>query len=220
MENLIKRRVGERLSSLGYNPFEAARIAGLERSFINDLLVGKKQSIRGSKLPALAAALDCDQEYLLGIQPTPRAETDRKTVSEGLRISGLCEAFAWRDFDFRPTSLPDLTILPDERYPAEGQVAFLVRGDHAAGMGVADGSVLCVALAGTIDAAGRHLRDGDAVLARRTKGDLIEITARTYSETKSGVQLVMHPAAGEASSVGLGSCAEVFGLILRAIKVF
>lgn len=220
MENPIKRRVAERLSSLGFNPFEAARIAGLERSFINDLLVGKKQSIRGSKLPALAAALDCDQEYLLGIQPTPRAESERKPTSEGLRISGICEAYAWRDLDFSPSTIADLSVSADDRYPASVQAAFLVRGDHAAGMGISDGSVLCVALADAVEAAGRHIRDGDAVLATRSKGDLVETTARTFAETKGGIQLVMHPAAGPASFVGLGNGAKVFGLILRAIKVF
>ena len=152
MENPIRHRVAERLSSLGYNPFEAARIAGLERSFINDLLVGKKQTVRGGKLPALAEALQCDQAYLLGIQPTPRAENVHKSHNHRLRIIGICEAQAFRPVDFSLSSTDDLTIQADDRFPAGEQAAYLVRGDHAAAIGVTDGSVICVALMAGLEA--------------------------------------------------------------------
>jgi transcriptional regulator with XRE-family HTH domain len=54
----LKEIVARRLSETGMNPFEAARRGGLERSFVNDILIGKKLSIRADKANQLAAALD------------------------------------------------------------------------------------------------------------------------------------------------------------------
>jgi len=65
MENLLKRRVRERLTALGKNPFEAARDADLSREFINDILIDKKLSVRGPGLNKLANALKVPVDYLL-----------------------------------------------------------------------------------------------------------------------------------------------------------
>jgi phage repressor protein C with HTH and peptisase S24 domain len=54
----LKSRVEKRLKVLNRNPFEAARIGGLERSFVNDILIGKKESVRERSLQKLATALD------------------------------------------------------------------------------------------------------------------------------------------------------------------
>jgi DNA-binding Xre family transcriptional regulator len=71
METQLQARVRERLASLKINPFEAARHGGLERGFINDILNGKKKSIRGDNLWKVAAALHCTTEYLLGESERP-----------------------------------------------------------------------------------------------------------------------------------------------------
>lgn len=57
--------VAKRLQDLERNPFEAARVGGLERSFMNDLLNGKKKSVRGDNLEKLARALDWQVNELL-----------------------------------------------------------------------------------------------------------------------------------------------------------
>ena len=54
----LKELVAARLDELGRNPFEAARIGGLERSFVNDILIEKKTSVRGQNLSKLAFGLD------------------------------------------------------------------------------------------------------------------------------------------------------------------
>lgn len=72
MDSTLAERVRERLEALGINPFEAARRAGFERSFVNDLLIGRKKSVRGAALLRLATALGCDPAYLVGMQAAPR----------------------------------------------------------------------------------------------------------------------------------------------------
>ncbi|WP_164919614.1 S24 family peptidase [Hansschlegelia zhihuaiae] len=57
-------RVAQRLAETGLNPFEAARVGGLERNFINDILNGKKQSVRGANLEKLAIGLETTAGWL------------------------------------------------------------------------------------------------------------------------------------------------------------
>lgn len=62
----LKSRVESRLEALGINAFEAARRMPAGRDYVNDILNGKKASVRGVKLEDLARALECDPGYLLG----------------------------------------------------------------------------------------------------------------------------------------------------------
>lgn len=73
--------VRKRLEDLGLNPFEAARSNGLERGFINDILQGKKQSVRGANLEKLAIALRVQAEDLIpGRKSGPRSADYREIV--------------------------------------------------------------------------------------------------------------------------------------------
>ena len=65
MVHELQRAVTARLKELKRNPFEAARVGGLERSFVNDILIGRKRSVRGENLERLARALDWDSRVLL-----------------------------------------------------------------------------------------------------------------------------------------------------------
>ena len=65
MSTLLKRRVVSRLKELGLEPIPAATSAGLERNFINDIINGKKKTVRGDMIGRLAKALQCQPEYLL-----------------------------------------------------------------------------------------------------------------------------------------------------------
>ncbi|MFG1479165.1 S24 family peptidase [Xanthobacter sp. V4C-4] len=64
----LKDVIEARLAELNRNPFEAARIGGLERNFVNDILIGKKRSVRGDNLAKMAAALDLSLEALTARQ--------------------------------------------------------------------------------------------------------------------------------------------------------
>ncbi|WP_296585684.1 S24 family peptidase [Xanthobacter sp.] len=54
----LKDVIVERLTELNRNPFEAARKAEAERNFFNDILTGKKESVRQSSLAKVALGLD------------------------------------------------------------------------------------------------------------------------------------------------------------------
>jgi len=217
MGDRLRSRVRERLDAKGLNPFEAARMAGLERSYVNDLLIGKKQTIREKKLPALASILDCDPDYLTGAQDTPRRGGGRP----GMRMAGIVEAGAWRSVDAPASSVGgSLPIEPDPRFPSAEQEAYRVRGDHAVGLGILDASILCIATMGGLEAVGRRLRDGDIVLVRQSNGRLFELTARVYEETREGVRLSARPSIeGEFADFKLPDV-EIVGLVLRSIRVF
>ena len=60
----LQRAVMARLEELDRNPFEAARVGELERSCVNDILIGRKRSVRGQNLERLARALDWDSRLL------------------------------------------------------------------------------------------------------------------------------------------------------------
>lgn len=76
MDSLLKRRVEERLDALKTNAFEAARLSGLERNFINDILNGKKSSVRGPSLMKLAQVLRCSADYLIREDASPPDDSD------------------------------------------------------------------------------------------------------------------------------------------------
>ena len=70
----LQLAVIERLKELNRNPFEAARLGGLERSFVNDILIGRKRSVRGENFERLARALDWDSRLLMdAARRTPSA---------------------------------------------------------------------------------------------------------------------------------------------------
>lgn len=77
MSRPLKEVVRERLASLERNPFEAARRGGMERGFINDILQGKKTSVRGESLAKVAKALDWSLERMVAamqeVEPENRA---------------------------------------------------------------------------------------------------------------------------------------------------
>ncbi|PWL17047.1 hypothetical protein DKP76_13500 [Falsochrobactrum shanghaiense] len=60
----LKEIVQTRLKQLGLGPVEAATAAGLERTYIRDIVEGKKKSVRTDKLQALADALKIDAAAL------------------------------------------------------------------------------------------------------------------------------------------------------------
>lgn len=61
----LQQTVVARLKELDRNPFEAARRGGLERSFVNDIPIGRKRSVRSENLERLARGLDWDSHFLV-----------------------------------------------------------------------------------------------------------------------------------------------------------
>lgn len=78
----LKSVVSRRLSQIGKNPFEAARDGGLERNFVNDILNGKKQSVRGDNLAKLARGLEATPAEVLSGEFTSEPDGDREVSQD------------------------------------------------------------------------------------------------------------------------------------------
>lgn len=81
-DSLLKRRVAERLDALKINAFEAARAVELGRDFVNDILNGKKTSVRGQNLLKLAEALKCTPDYLINEKAAPPDDVPEEELPE------------------------------------------------------------------------------------------------------------------------------------------
>lgn len=219
MGKLLVTRVQERLATLGINRFEAARMAGFERSFFNDLLIEKKSTLRESNLAKVAQALDCDAEYLIGVQDIPRRAA--KPI-RGFKISGVCEAGVWRSGDSRQLDFAEAPIHSDPRHHPSDQAAYYVRDDHALGLGIAAHSIVIVVSTSAVARDGGKIRHGDVVLVRRTDADgKEELSVRVVEDKASGLRL--HAKGVPWTSPGYvdeGRSAAVIGLVLRSDLIF
>lgn len=144
---LVTERVQARLSALGLSPTEAARRADLERTFIANLLQGKKRGVRGVNLARVATTLRCSPEYLTG--QSPRVGSPPSDVLDGMPEAtvpalvtdmGAIERGVWRP----PYTAADdpgramVQLAPDPRFARAAQAAMLVRGDDYAELGYRD----------------------------------------------------------------------------------
>lgn len=71
MPETLKDRVQGRLDALGIGAVAAATGAGLERTYIRDIVTGKKKTVSVDKLPKLAEALATTVEYLTFASDVP-----------------------------------------------------------------------------------------------------------------------------------------------------
>ncbi len=203
--DLMRSRIRERLNALGITVFEAERRAGFKRGYVNDLLIGKKDSLREKQVRPLAKALECEADYLQGLQASPTP-----TQQAGSAISGVIEADAWRPAGAHSGLDQPYPIPLDGRHDAQKLRHYLVRGDHAAGFGVSDGSIVTVL---TIK---EPSRDGDLVLARRVApGGMQELSIRKVG----GGALSAAPLKGEIAAFPITE-AVVLGRIVSAIRLF
>jgi phage repressor protein C with HTH and peptisase S24 domain len=71
----LQEIVTARLTELGLGPIEAATAGGLERTFIRDITVGKKKSVKSDKIVQLGKALMLDPDALARNEALPVSET-------------------------------------------------------------------------------------------------------------------------------------------------
>lgn len=110
--------VDERLRELGTDAFAAARKGGLERSFVYEILYGKKVSVLASSLPKLAKALEWDVSHLetvLGLKKPPINAIDeerlRAILGQALRLRMADDA---QRIDWIISALKDPELLVDD----------------------------------------------------------------------------------------------------------
>lgn len=123
----LKDRVQQRIKELDESPITLARSVGLERGYINDIIIGRKSTVRGDKLALVAKALRCDPSFLTEENPAPKMLFD----VPGIRVLGICESGVWRDRNVGIDGPQVLPIAPDARFPYAMQGAFILRGYHS-----------------------------------------------------------------------------------------
>jgi hypothetical protein len=129
---MLKHRIKARLDALGMNAFEAARIAGWERAYINDLLAGRKAGVHAKNYAKLAEVLSCTVEYLRGEvdQPAQGAAPEHRFPSElaalRLPLKGAIELGSFRK-SREEAEAEWAPIGADPRFEGTRQMAFEVR---------------------------------------------------------------------------------------------
>jgi plasmid maintenance system antidote protein VapI len=89
----LQQIVVEELDRLGRNPFEAARIGGLERTYVNDIVTGRKKTLRNDKIPKLAQALGLStEEFTSKLLALQHLNVKTQVVTEYLDTSKLIPA--------------------------------------------------------------------------------------------------------------------------------
>lgn len=229
---VMRDRVQARVTALGKSSITLAREVGLERGYINDFLIGRKGSLRGAKLDAVAAALDCDVAYLTGEQATPRAGQQAalpapRPAKSGIDarlvpVRGVAEPGVWRELGSADEPSGDVLAPIDPRYPVDRR-AFRVRGHHTDVVGISDGSAVVCLDFDAMERGGIGLRDGWYCVVRRLRKSLglCETAIRRAEITATGVAFI-DPENGNRVIAGKHGDDEVTiaGVVERTVQLF
>lgn len=169
MSNPMRTRIAAHLATMGLTPAsqpikDALVAQGFNKTYLYEFMSGRKNTIAPKSLPALAKALGVSVGYIDG--------SDHPISQNQIKIGGICEEGAWR----APTEPTEgrASYLPDTRVDPSQQVAYLVRGNHAASLGIVEGSVAIIGV-------GLMPRAGEIVLIERTRDDgMRETLLRKY----------------------------------------
>ena len=121
----LRERIELRLKELGLNAFEAARSAGLERSYIHDILTGRKVSVREANIVKLSKALSVDPAFFFQ-DATEKHSTKDKPTHSNRQINEELGAGGSRLFQgSQPGSIPELDIIAGAGEGTVGEIVIL-----------------------------------------------------------------------------------------------
>ncbi len=219
-EQSVIERLKARLDELGESSFDVSVKIGKNRNFLNDLFVGRKKSFAASLLPDLALALNCDVQWLLGMQASPRVTGSELDT---LPVMGTIEPGVWRPAGKDPAMGTRVPMRPDARYPASQQRVWMVRGDILDGEMIAAGTAVLTADVPNLAALFNQIGNGDLLVVERERGDLLERSLLTARREAAGVEL--HAPGEGAEKVIWNSPARapmdgvrIAGLVLQIIR--
>lgn len=188
----LKDIVSKRLSELELGPVEAAVHAGMERSYIRDIVEGRKKSVRNDKLQDLARALKLDASAL------SRGELIRIDEQDGLRPSnapagyvaviGKVAANTWLSVEDMDFSYDDVEYVPSiGDYPITHQFGLMIDGNCLNKIANHGDRLVC------LDIIKAHIDvcPNDLVIVERSRydGQMIERTAKRIRQTADGYEL-------------------------------
>lgn len=120
---MIAERVIDRMDQLGIKLTAAAEKLGLSHGFFYDLKNGRKKTVSAETIPALAELLQCDVQYLLGMQDEPNLQVADGEVDT--IISGAINSDTWFFPGNDPWAGRRIAVRPDPRYPVKDQRVFI-----------------------------------------------------------------------------------------------
>lgn len=139
MKTDLRSAVEARLTELNKSAFRAAREAGLDRHFLDDILNGKKRSIKPESYAKVAKALEWTIPDIRSIAEgnsemsrTAQAEEDQSR-EDSLLLSLMAQAFALPAFPPREARVLAEAILRYSRMPPD-QLAAVASIDPAAAL--------------------------------------------------------------------------------------
>jgi len=127
----LQTRVKRRVEELGQSPITLAKSVGLERGYINDIVIGRERSVRADKLDLVAQALGVSVGYLQGMDDAVMVLPELQTKT----INAICETGVWRtpQASALPAAPPLKRLMPGH------YEIFLARGDAMEGAHILDG---------------------------------------------------------------------------------
>lgn len=192
-------RVTECLNSLGLGPVRVAKEARLQRTYISDILEGRKRSVNGrERLERLARALGVTPAYLTGVkavQPRLKPADNGSLCLQGT----IAEGVSRRTPD--AGRYPTVAVQPDPRYLGE-QGVFAVTGGDLASIGAPAGSWLLAVQASDFLRVTHGYRPGQLVICSLVDGTGEEVVVRRVITFPDRVEL--HPVTGEGTAYTLG----------------
>lgn len=190
---MLKDRIEKRLSELGLSSFDASRQAGLDRTFLYDLIAGRKDRIQPKNLKRIATVLRCSPGYLTGAEDQPHnvsADQSPPWVSDPPTWEDDAEIGIIDDTAFRKSK----AIYPSDkrkrhRFNNWEKIFFWCQDRSMSRAGIIPGALVTAI---KIEAFRRELRDfndGDIVVVKHSiesSGGLYAIACRRVVASDNG----------------------------------
>lgn len=208
-KNPLRAVVERRLAALGRNPFEAARTGELERSYINDIIKGRKKSVREDKLEQLAQSLDWSKAELIShlgaASSTDKSEISVKNITDS--TYGVREEGARYD----PSGSKDLhkDIVEKLLGSNPNASAWMIKSDVLALKGVRAGDIIIIDQS-------VEPRSGDVVCAQIEEGLRAKTVFRIY-QPPNLVGAAFDPSAVRAEAVD-GERVRIAGVMTELLR--
>ncbi|MGI2036389.1 LexA family protein [Rhizobium panacihumi] len=191
METSLQKRLKLRMDIVGLNAHETALRAGLNPSYVRDILRGKSKKPALENLQKLAYALETTIDWFT----TDAVEADNDNPNDprfevtNIQVRGVIQAGAWLDRTLNDDDYENYETIPvarDPRFPRAKQYGLKVNGDSM-DLVYPDGSyVTCVDFADS----GISIKSGLTVHIERRNGHLVEATLKVIEMTDTGWMLV------------------------------
>jgi transcriptional regulator with XRE-family HTH domain len=142
----LKDRLRELLDLRSKTAKEVSLAAGLSATYVADILSGKSRNPQMTRLQAIAQALNCDLQYLLGQSDNITAEEGRRGIHP-MPVLYIAETGAFRPMlaTTRTSNIRSINADLNTSYPHAKHIGIDVRDNAMDRAGLADGmTAVCV----------------------------------------------------------------------------